>query len=295
MNLDTLRLFCEIVRHRSFSKGARAMGVSQSAASQAVAQLEGHLDAILIDRAQRPFALTPEGRQYHEGVQNLLAGYDRLAEDIQQHRTQVTGEVRVAAIYSIGLAIMSRVIQQFMTRYPQAKIRTSYLHPHRVVDAVTSEDIDLGLISYPAPSRTLNVIPLRDERMVFVCPPGHPLATKKKVEARMLDGLPFVAFDPELAIRRAIDKALRARRTKVNVTMEFDNTETIKQALEIGAGVTILPEPTVEKEIARGSLVAVPLAVPELVRPIGVIHRRKLRLPLAVQKFIELLTEPSRV
>lgn len=293
MNLDTLNLFCEIVRLQSFSRGARACGITQSAASQSVAQLEAHLDVILIDRTKRPFALTAEGHTYYEGVRKLMLDYEKVAAEVRSTRTQVGGTVRVAAIYSIGLHVMARHVQQFISKYPQANIRIEYLHPNKVVDAVVEEEADLGLISYPTPSRTLAVVPLRSERMVLVCPPAHPLAARKLIEAHDLDSVNFVAFAPDLSIRKAVDRSLRHGKAKPNIVMEFDNIETIKQALEVGTGVAILPEPTVQKEVNLGSLVAVPMAMKELVRPIGIIHRRLKRLTPAVRKFMELLREPS--
>lgn len=293
MNLDTLNLFCEIVRLQSFSRGARACGVTQSAASQSVAQLEAHLDVILIDRTKRPFALTAEGHTYYEGVRKLVLDYEKVAAEVRSTRTKVGGTVRVAAIYSIGLHVMARHVQQFISKYPQANIRLEYLHPNKVVDAVAQEDADLGLVSYPTPSRTMAVVPLRSERMVLVCPPSHALAAQKLIEAHDLDEVNFVAFDPDLSIRKAIDRSLRQGKARPKVVMEFDNIETIKQALEVGTGVAILPEPTVQKEVNLGSLVAVPLAMAELVRPIGIIHRRLKRLTPAVRKFMELLREPG--
>ena len=265
--------------------------MTQSAASQAVAQLEAHLDVILIDRSKRPFALTAEGRTYFEGARKILQDYEQIAAAVRSTRTQVAGTVRVAAIYSIGLHVMSRHVQQFISRFPQANIRLEYLQWNKVVDAVLEEDADLGILSYPKSTRQIAVVPLRSEAMVFVCPPGHPLAARKQGAAADLHGLNFVAFDPDLIIRKAIDRALNHEKATPKVVMEFDNIETIKQAIEVGTGVSILPEPTVQKEVAQGSLAAVQLALPDLVRPIGIIHRRRKRLTPAVRKFIELLKE----
>lgn len=295
MNLESLRLFCEVVRLHSFSKGARAMSVSQAAASQAVSHLEADLDVLLIDRSKRPFVLTPEGQQYYESVRGLLKGYDEIAAKIRSTRSQVAGTVRVAAIYSVGLHVMSRHMQQFMTTYPEARIRLEYLHPAKVLEAVLDEEADLGIVSYPLANRELRVVPLRSEPMVFVCRPDHRLAQRKRIEPRDLDGEAFVAFEGDLAIRKAIDRCLRKYRAAPNVVMEFDNIETIKQALEIGAGVSILPEPTVQRESARGSLVARPTAMGELTRPIGIIHRRRKRFTPALSRFMELLKEPVTV
>src|SRR5574341_170854 len=204
MTLETLRLYCDIVRLRSFSRGAAAHQISQSAASQAVQQLEAELGVQLIDRTQRPFSVTPEGRAYHEACRAVLQGYDQAVAGLAALRGQVSGTVRVAAIYSVGLHGMSRHVQRFTALHPHAKVRLDYLHPHKVGEAAMEDEADLGVLSYPEVSRRLAVIPLRSEPVVFVWPPGHKLARRKAVQAADLDGEAFVAFVRDLRIRKAI-------------------------------------------------------------------------------------------
>jgi DNA-binding transcriptional LysR family regulator len=129
--------------------------------------------------------------------------------------------------------------------------------------------------------------------MVLVAHPTHRLARRRSMTLEDLAGEKFVAFDHTLAIRKAIDRALKQGNVKVEVVMEFDNVETIKQAIGINAGVSILPRPTVLKEIGMRTLVALPLALPGLVRPVGIIHRRGRRLSPVVARFIEQLQKPA--
>ena len=291
MNLDTLRLYCDVVRLRSFSRAAAAGGVSQSAASQAVQQLEAELDAILLDRSRRPLEPTAEGRGFYDACRGLLAGFEKARADLAASRQRVEGTVRVAAIYSVGLHDMSRHMQPFMAAYPNARVRLECLHPHKVVDAVLNDEADLGILSYPVASRALAVLPLREEPMLVVTHPSHPLARRRRVSPADLDGARFVAFDHDLPIRRAIDRALKQHGVKVDVAMEFDNVETIKQAIGIAAGISILPAPTVQKESEIKTLAAVELALPGLVRPVAIIHRRGRHLTAAVSRFIAQLRD----
>jgi DNA-binding transcriptional LysR family regulator len=293
MTLEILKLYCDIVRLRSFSHGAAANQISQSAASQAIQQLEREVDVLLIDRSKRPFMVTPEGRAFYEGCRLLLQGFEKVRAEIASARTQVTGSVRVAAIYSVGIHIMSDQVQRFMSLYPQAKVRLEYLHPHKVVDAVLDDEADLGILSYPPTNRSLIVLPWRSETMVFVCHPTHRLARRKLIAPPDLNGENFVAFDADLRIRKAIDRCLRLHNTRVNVVMEFDNIETIKQAIAIGAGVSILPRPTVLKEVGNRTLATVPLAMAELVRPLGIIHRRGKLFTPTIARFFELLRQTN--
>ena len=295
MNLETLKLYCDIVRLQSFSRGAQANQVTQSAASQAIQQLEEGLGLQLIDRSKRPFSVTQQGQTYYDGVRAMLSTYSSLEAEIRHVSTTVSGTVRVAAIYSVGLYDLSRHMRRFMTEFPQAKVRLEYLRPNKVYDAVVNEEADIGIMSYPRKDRTVTVLPWRSEKMVFVCYPSHKLAARTLIKAEELGGENFIAFDADLPIRKAIDRSLKQHHTHVNIVMEFDNIETMKQAIEIGSGVSILPEPTVHRSADGKRMVAIPLAMPELVRPVGIIHRRHKPLTPSVQHFIELLKSASLV
>jgi DNA-binding transcriptional LysR family regulator len=179
-----------------------------------------------------------------------------------------------------------------MSAYPQARVRLECLHPHKVVEAVLEDEADVGILSYPTASRSLSVLPLRAEPMVLVAHPSHRLARRRSVTPADLQGERFVAFDRDLPIRRAIDRALKQQEVAVEVVMEFDNVETIKQAIGINSGVSILPRPTVLKESEMRTLAVVPLGLPGLVRPVGIIHRRGRRLTPVVARFIEQLQQP---
>jgi DNA-binding transcriptional LysR family regulator len=289
MHLKSLKVFCDVVGWRSFSRAAEENGISQSGASQVVHQLETRLGVKLIDRSKRPFVLTPEGEAYYEGCRKLVQRYDALEDQVRTLHEEVSGRVRVVSIYSVGLHHMSRYLQRFLTEYPKANVRLEYQHPHKVYEAVEKDQADLGLVSYPRASRTIEAVLWREEPMVLVCAPTHRLAGRDRVRLEELAGENVIGFDPDLTIRHEIDRVLAEHGVEVRVVMEFDNIETIKRAVEIDAGVALLPEPTVRREIETRSLVAVPLTTDELVRPLGIIHRRGKELGITTRRFIELL------
>jgi DNA-binding transcriptional LysR family regulator len=131
--------------------------------------------------------------------------------------------------------------------------------------------------------------------MMLVCAPGHRLAQFEQVAVEDLSGEALVSFDPDLTIRREIDRTLAAHHADAHVVMEFDNIETIKRAVEIGAGVAFLPQPTIMREVAAGTLVAVPLTTDELIRPLGILHRRGKELGVTVRRFIDLLRADGKI
>jgi DNA-binding transcriptional LysR family regulator len=293
MQLESLRLFCDVVRLRSFSRAAEEHFVSQSAASQAIQQIEQHLGVSLIDRTKRPFVVTPEGDTFYEACRTLLDGWEKAKAEIGAVKARVDGTVRVAAIYSVGLHDVSRHMQQFMSLYPAARVELECLHPHKVVEAVVRDEADVGIMSYPPTDRALTVVPLRQEPMAFVAYPSHPLARRRSVPVAQLDGEAFVAFDPGLTIRKAIDRALRQHNVRVDIKMEFDNIETIKQAIMIKAGVSILPRHTVQMEAGVRTLAVLPLDIPDLVRPVGIIHRRQKPLTPTASRFVQHLLKDA--
>ena len=291
MNFDMLRLYCHIVQTNSFSRGARESGVTQSAASQSIRQLEDDLDVMLLDRSKRPFNMTAQGEKFYKACRDLIEGFDMVRDEISRDKQRVEGTVRVAAIYSIGLHDMGVYMQRFRHLYPEARVRLDCLHPNEVTRSVEEDLADVGFISYPSSSRALNVIPLWEEPLRVVCQPEHHFAKSKLIRCADLNDIPFVAFDPDLAIRKAIDRVLRQEHSRVDVVMEFDNVESIKEGVLLGAGVSILPEPVFQKEIAMRSLRAIPLDREDLFRPVGLIHRRRKRLPPTVDRFIEMVKD----
>ena len=289
MNLDSLRVFCEVARQRSFSKAAEKLDVTQSAVSQTVQQVERELSAQLVDRRRRPLCLTSPGERFFAAARDILEQFDHAVAEIRELENDVVGPITVASIYSVGL-YHADAVRSFMAAYPRATVRLQYLRPNLVVEAVLSGEATLGLTSYPKPTKELAVVPWREEEMVFVAPPDHVLAGRAAVRLDEAAEHPIVGFDPDLEIRKRTDAAFRKRKLDPRVVLEFDNIETVKQAVQVGSGVALLPEETVRQAAATGSLALARLDPPDLRRPVGVIYRRGKPLSAAAVKFIETLT-----
>ncbi len=294
MNLKSLKVFCDIVARRSFSRAAEVNGISQSGASQVISQLEGRLGVQLIERSKRPLAPTREGQVFYDGCRKLIARYEALEDEVRTLHEEVAGRVRVAAIYSVGLHHMSRSVQEFMTRHPKANVRLEYLHPERVLELVEQGQADIGIVSYPRSTRAIEAEPWREEPLVLACAPSSAFAGRVQLSLAELDGQRMVGFDPGLVIRHEVDRVIAAHGAEPDVVMEFDNIETIKRAVEIDAGVALLPEPTLGRELAAGTLCAVRISGDELVRPLGIIHARGKPLGPTARRFVDLLRDHAR-
>jgi DNA-binding transcriptional LysR family regulator len=295
MHLRNVEIFCDTVAHRSFSKAAEMRGVSQPAVSQAIHQIEDRLGVTLIDRSQRPLELTPAGRVYYEGCRKLLDDYRELEDQVQQFNGRVSGRVRVASIYSVGLLQMTAHVREFEHRFPDVELRLDYLHPDEVYSRVRSDEADIGLVSFPRDGGDISCIPWQEQEMGLVVPPRHRLAELSGVKLSELDGEDFVGFTDDLTIRRETDRLLKKYRVAVTVIHEFDNVENLKRAVEIGAGVSILPLASVRRETESGLLRAIPFLDVQFTRPLGIIHKRHKHLSTAAERFVELLHEDLEV
>ncbi len=292
MQIETLKIFCDLVETESFSQAAERNFVTQSAVSQQVRSLEEKFKRRLLERVRgrREVRLTNAGEVFYRESQNVLAAYDRLQESLRELSGTVSGTVRVATVYSVGLHELPPVVRRFMELYPSAKIDLEYSRTTRIVRDVLSGAVELGVVAYPEKRRGLVVVTLAGDRLVLICPPTHPLAERKKIKAAELQGQDFVLFERDIPTRRATDKILKAHNVTVKRVAEFDNIETIKRAVEVGMGCAIVPRPSVLDEQKSGQLAVVALAEPEWTRTVGIIHRSDRTLTIAARKFMELLT-----
>jgi DNA-binding transcriptional LysR family regulator len=298
VSYENLRLFRDIAQGRSFSRGAALNSLSQSAASQHVQDLEKHMGVTLLDRSRRPLTITAAGQLYLEYCREVLRRKEQFESALEQLKSAVEGTVRVASIYSVGLSEMVELEQEFARRQPSASLEVEYLRPEKVYEAVLADDADLGLVSYPEPSREITVIPWRQEEMVLAASPYHELAARAqsgnnrgRIKPEELNGVDFIGFDDELPIRREVDRFLRSHGVEVNQTLHFDNLQMIKEAVAHQVGVSIMPARVLLDEMRQGRLIAIPIEAPELYRPLGIIHRRRKQFQRVAQEFLNLLCE----
>ncbi len=289
MHIDALKIYCDVVRFRSFSRGAEVNRVLQATASQTVQRLEEHLGVALIDRSRRPWELTPEGKVFYDGSREIVERYHEVEAAVRGTRAAVDSVIRMAAIYSVNLRDMSQCVQRFNELHPQARVEIEYLHPERVCERVLNDEVNLGIISFPQGRPGLAVIPWREEPMVLACHPRHRLAKLKTVGFAHLAGEAYVGFDSELVVGKKIERYLKNHGANVKPVLRFDNIEAIKRAVEAGSGVSVLPQPTLEHELRLGTLAAAPFAKQSFVRPMGIVYRRGRKLYANTEAFIEVL------
>jgi len=291
MQFESLKVFCDLAETESFTQTAQVNGVSQSAVSQTISALEKHFKSLLIERSKKNFRLTTDGEVLYTYSKQLLQTYDAIHSRMQAIRHVISGEIRVATVYSIGLHDLPPYVKRFMRDYPEVKVHVEYRRANQVYDAVLGNTVDVGLVAYPVHDAKWKAVPLGKEPLVLACHPQHPFAKLRSVKLQALDGQKFISFEPDMPTRKALDKILRGQRVTVQHVMEFDNIETVKRAVELDCGVAIVPEATLKHEVAQQTLAAVPLAG-DYFRTLGAVYRSNKVLSPALKQYLALLKQP---
>jgi len=295
MHIETLKVFCDLVETQSFSLAAERNFVTQSAVSQQIRSLEDRFKRRLLERVRgrREVRLTPAGEVFYRESKNVLASYDQLLESMRGLVGTISGTVKVATVYSVGLHELPVKVRDFMSKFPSAKIDLEYSRTTRVVRDVLNGIVELGVVAFPEPRRGLTITQMQSDRLVLICPPDHEFAEREQIKSKELKGRDFVLFERDVPTRKATDKILKSYGVEVRKAAEFDNIETIKRAVEVGFGLAIVPQPSVMDEEKNKQLAVVQLAEKEWVRPVGVIYRSDRQLSIAAKKFVQLLENNS--
>jgi DNA-binding transcriptional LysR family regulator len=287
MQLESLKMFCDVVETGSFSRAAQINHVTQSAVSQQIRALENRYEQKLLSRSARQVTPTPAGERLFRGCKEILARFSEVEQEIREQAAEVAGTCTVSTIYSVGLHEMQSVQKHLLKTHPKVNMRLNYRRSDQVYDDIILGAAEIGLVAYPQPRAGVDILPFRDDKLAMICAPTHPLASKAKVSLTALAGLPFIAFDREAPTRKAIDRLFKERNLETNVVMEMDNVETIKRAVEMGLGVSVLPSATSLYEVAQGTLVAKPFAEGIFTRPIGILVRKGKYLDRASQAVLD--------
>jgi len=289
MQIESLKVFCDLAETESFTKTAQINNITQSAVSQQISSLERQFKSLLIERSKKRFRLTREGKVLYDYSKQIIQTYDSLYSKLQEIQDIVSGTIRVATIYSIGLHDLPPYIKKFLKAYPTVNVHVEYRRSNQVYEDVLSNVVDLGLVAYPTRDPKIEILPLHKDMLVLICHPQHPFAKSKSVRLNDLGGQKFISFEPDIPTRRAIDKILSEQNVTVQHVMEFDNIETVKRAVEIDAGISIVPHGTILQEISKHTLAEVKIDDAEFFRPLAAIHKKNKVLSPAMKQFLSVL------
>jgi len=291
MQIESLKVFCDLAESESFTKAAQINEVTQSAVSQQISSLERIFKSLLIERSKKKFRLTREGQVLYDYSKQVIGTYEALHSKLQEIKDIISGTIRVATIYSIGLHDLPPYLKKFLKAYPTVNVHVEYRRANQVYDDVIGNVVDLGLVAYPQRDNKLEVYALRKEPLVLIVHPQHPLAKHKSIRLKTLTGQKFIGFEPDIPTRKALDRLLKENSVQVDHVMEFDNIETVRRAVEIDAGVAIVPLGTVVQEVAKQTLAQLNLDDGDYFRPLAAIYKKNKVLSPAMKQFLAILKD----
>jgi DNA-binding transcriptional LysR family regulator len=290
MNIESAKIFCDLVELKNFSRTAELHGISQSAVSQQIAQLEMAHNVQLINRKKRPLELTPPGQAFYAACKDLLERYDQLNHELAT-LTKPSCRVNLASIFSIGMHTLQPYIKEFMKIYPDVNLSVEYLDAKDIYTRLLRGNLDIGVVALPKRDRNTIVYSFENEPLVLVCPPSHAFSGFSEIDIHRLQGQKFIAFSQNVPTRQHIDRILKRYDVAVQVMMEFDNIETIKRAIEIKSGLSILPQSSIQTEIQSRTLTAIEFSNEHFFRPTGIVIRKDHQLNKAAQYLLELMQQ----
>ncbi len=293
MHIENLKIFSDLVESESFSRAAKLNGITQSAVSQQLRAMEKHFNVLIVDRSQKQFRLTREGSKLYESSKEILHLYEKLNSELQEMKKVISGTIHISTIYSIGLHELPPYIKKFLQEFPDVNVRVEYRRSNLVYEDIMHNSVDLGLVAYPSKMRQLETIPFAEDELVLIAAPSSEVAKKRSLDLAELKGHRLVGFDSDIPTRKATDQIFKEANLDIEPSMEFDNIETVKRAVEIDAGIAIVPAATVKQEVKQGLLKSIPLSGTPIKRPLAIIHRKGRVLTPAMKKFIAMLSGKS--
>ena len=209
MQIESLKMFCDLAETKSFTKAAQLNGVTQSAVSQAISTLERQLASLMVERSRKHFRLTRDGQVLYEYSKQLLEEYGTLQNKMKEVKDQLSARIRLATPHSIGLHELPPYVEGFRRLIPEVEVRVELCKTSEVYQRVLNDEVDVGLVAYPLREPRLKTVPLRKDRLVVICHPQHPFAKLRSIKLKALSGQRFISwvaatrahFDPPVSVR----------------------------------------------------------------------------------------------
>jgi len=293
MDLGQLEVFLTVAREKRFSRAAEKLYRTQSAVSQSIRKLEEEIGEALFDRSSREGLLTDAGRVLQEYAERMLNLRAETREALVELRELHKGKLVIAANEFTSLYLLP-VLAEFGRLHPMVKITVNRSLGGQIPDDVLRHNSELGILSYdPQDSQLRSLVVYLDE-LIFVIPPNHPLANQKEVSIRQLGAESFVAHNVPSPYREKVIQAFQRHKTPLHMNIELPTLQAIKRFVAMGNGVALVPEISVESELARGELVSIPVRELHLQRKLRLIYRKSASLSHAARAFLKVVEAFAR-
>ncbi len=289
MDLAQLETFLSIAEEKSFSRAAEKLSRTQPALSIAIKRLEEELGETLFDRSSKSGTLTEAGRILLSYAQKMINLRDEAVEAVGELRGMFRGRLTIGANESTSLYLLPPLLIEYRKHHPSIKIEVYRNVSERIPSEVLERNLDFGFLSYDPLLPSLESLEVYNDDLVLVVPPKHRLGKQKLVTVRDLGGEQFVAHNVKTPARTRIFELFAQHRTPLNICVELATLDTIKDFVQRQVGIAILPRLTIRDELAKGTLIEVPVKGMKIEKMLRLVYRREQSLSHAAKSFLEIV------
>ncbi|MCA9405183.1 MAG: LysR family transcriptional regulator [Candidatus Omnitrophica bacterium] len=293
VDLFFLKTFVSAARSKSFKTAAERNFITQPAVSQQMRALEKKLGGKLFQRQGKNIVLTSAGEILLPYAENILHQYTEAQSRIQKMESHYIGTIRTATIYSIGLYDLQPLVRRYLSKHPQVTIQLEYNQSRRIYEMVQNQRIDFGFVAYPKEMPGVQSTVFHNHKLVCVQSPHKRVFSKKTVTLKDLNEQPYITFSAKVPTGKAIDNFLKTKNINPRYIQDYENIETLKSAVLIGMGFSIVPKATIQHELKNGDLEIVNVNKLDIERPLAVLMAKDKVLTKAMKGFLSLITKKS--
>ncbi len=273
LTLRGLRTFEAVATHSSFSRAAEALNVTQPAVSMQMRQLEEEIGVELISKQARPLVLTDAGRVLLAHTRAILGQVRAAEEGLAGLQGALHGQLRLGVV-STAHYFAPWLMTEFRSRHPDVRMKLLLEQREDILAMLAEHRLDMAITGYPPSEADVEAIAFARHPHCIVAAAGHPLARRRRIEWEELRSEPFVYREAGAATRQFLEHLLQSRSLRVNVTLELQGNETVKQAVMAGMGISFLSAHAFQTELAAGRMVVLDVVDMPKLLDWCLIHRR---------------------
>lgn len=289
MIIEALRVFVTVTEQSHFSKAAELLNISQPGVSLHIRNLENELGAKLLHRSPKQVRLTEAGDVMYQKAKQILSLYEEAKQDIQMLQDKVTGAIQIGASFTIGEYVLPRRLAEFAAQYPLVALQVTIGNTEEIVQAVRSNELDVGLIEGETNAADLVITPYMKDEMILIAPSASPLTTERFINTEMLQNQVWVLRESGSGTRAFSDQFMRDASLIAKRSYVFNSSQSVKEAVVSGLGIAMLSRWIVRRELESGELNELRLNKERFERYFSIIRHKDGAATMAVNMFTQRL------
>ncbi|EOO27504.1 LysR family transcriptional regulator [Bacillus cereus VD133] len=286
MNVDILKIFVTVIEQRHFSHAAELLHLTQPGVSTHIRNLESELGTKLIQRSPKHVQATETGKILYRHAKLMLGLYEEAKQKINELHNVVTGTLRIGASFTIGEYVLPKILADFANENPYVEIHTLISNTEEVLKNIHSNQIDIGLVEGQVLDTSISMETFMEDEMKLVVPPKHPLLSMPALNPDAFQNQVWILRESGSGTRIYSDRFIEQHQLKLKRIFTFSSTQSVKEAIAAGLGISIISEWTVRKELQTGEILQIPMPNVKMIRPFSIVHSKDFIPTKAIQTFL---------